>query len=122
MTPNGVDSSFFLSMPGMEVVNMKRSRCLRCRLTVPCAVQAALVSCAVKPVTLLVISIAEFSKHATPEVLRVMRDEVSSAPNMLCAAAIHICICICICICIYIYMYMYKLLIICICTYINYII
>ncbi|KAA6418998.1 MAG: hypothetical protein FRX49_11101 [Trebouxia sp. A1-2] len=38
--------------------------------------QAALVSCAASPVTLLVISIADFSKHATPDVLRVMRDEV----------------------------------------------
>ena len=38
--------------------------------------QAALVSVAASPVTLLVISIADFSKHATPEVLRVMRDEV----------------------------------------------
>lgn len=42
------------------------------------AMQAALVSCAASPVTLLVISIADFSKHATPDVLRVMRDEVHS--------------------------------------------
>lgn len=40
--------------------------------------QAALVSVAASPVTLLVIGIADFSKHATPEVLRVMRDEVRS--------------------------------------------
>ena len=45
-------------------------------LTACCALQAALASCAVSPITLLVISIADFSKHATPEVLRVMRDEV----------------------------------------------
>ena len=43
-----------------------------------CAMQAALVSVAASPVTLLVIGIADFSKHATPEVLRVMRDEVRS--------------------------------------------
>ena len=41
--------------------------------------QAALVSVAASPITLLVISIADFSKHATPELLRVMRDEVSSS-------------------------------------------
>ncbi len=50
----------------------------RGKLTAQCAMQAALVSCAVSPVTLLVISIADFSKHATPDVLRVMRDEVHS--------------------------------------------
>ena len=43
-----------------------------------CVMQAALVSVAASPITLLVISIADFSKHATPEVLRVMRDEVGS--------------------------------------------
>ncbi len=44
--------------------------------------QAALVSCAASPVTLLVISIADFSKHATPDVLRVMRDEVHLLPSL----------------------------------------
>lgn len=48
------------------------------KLIAQCAMQAALVSCAASPVTLLVISIADFSKHATPDVLRVMRDEVHS--------------------------------------------
>ena len=41
-----------------------------------CGVQAALVSVAASPITLLVISIADFTKHATPELLRAMRDEV----------------------------------------------
>ena len=48
-----------------------------------CAMQAALVSVAASPVTLLVISIADFSKHATPEVLRVMRDEVCPTSSVL---------------------------------------
>ena len=52
-------------------------------LTAQCAMQAALVSCAASPVTLLVISIADFSKHATPDVLRVMRDEVYSLTSQL---------------------------------------
>lgn len=40
--------------------------------------QSALVCCAAGPVTLLVISMSDFTKHATPEVLRAMRDEASS--------------------------------------------
>ena len=55
----------------------------------PCVTQAALVSVAASPITLLVISIADFSRHATPEVLRVMRDEVHcpKAPSLSAAAS-----------------------------------
>lgn len=50
--------------------------------------QATLVSVAASPITLLVISIADFSKHATPELLRAMRDEVC-----VCAS---VCVCVCV--------------------------